>query len=283
MLKQTTPRWWRAVLAMLAVVLPLSGFAQTLIQADFTGVVVPQYTSSGTAARVPVMYRATVSNLTPNTLYRYYTQAGINTDLGTSATGAGNPLLITLGATPAATTYAYTSTASLSSTTAGNYATFRTNANGAYTGWFGFLNTGNTRFTAGNMLYMTIALAADATPTVVEKRLALDQTLKVLALGTGTTANDASGFKGNSSATPKNLVAVYDNVGGTGRPLGGTVVEAIAATGAVVTNLPTYYTTGAGDWNTLIPNVLPNGVRRVEQFSVVDGSVVGCTSDADGM
>ena len=283
MLKQTTPRWLRTVLAMLAVVLPLSGFAQSLTQADFTGVVVPQYTSSGTAARVPVLYRATVSNLTPNTLYRYYTQAGISTDLGTTATGAGNPLLITLGATPAATTYAYTSTASLSSTTAGNHATFRTNANGAYTGWFGFLNTGNARFTAGNTLYMTIALATDMTPTVVEKRLALDQTLKVLALGTGTTANDASGLKGNSSATPKNLVAVYDNVGGTGRPLGMTVVEAIAATGAIVTNLPTYYTTGAGDWNTLIPNVLPNGVRRVEQFSVVDGSVVGCASDADGV
>ncbi|GAB2717915.1 hypothetical protein GCM10011495_34080 [Hymenobacter frigidus] len=264
------------------LLLPLLGQAQNLTQADFTAVIVPQYTSSGTATRVPVLFRATVSNLTPNTLYRYFNQAGISTDLGTTTMGAGNPLLITPGATPAASAYAYTSTPSLTSTTATNYGTFTTNAAGTYTGWFGFLNTGNARFTAGNTVYPTIALAPDATPAVVEKRLALDQTLTVLALGTGTTANDATGFKGSSSATPKNLVAVYDNVAGTGRPLGLTVVEAIAATGATVASVPAYYTAAAGDWNTLIPNVLPNGVRRVEQRSVVDGTLVGCASDADG-
>ena len=281
MIIQITPRWWRALVGLLAVVLPLAGSAQNLTQAYFTGVVVPQYASSGTSSRLPVVYRATVSNLTPNTLYRYYNQAAISTDLTTANSGAGNPLLATLGATPAATTYTYTSTASL--TTAASYATFTTNANGAYTGWFAYLNTGNARFTPGNTLYMSIVLAPDASPTVVEKRLALDQTLTVLALGTGTTATDASGFKGNSAATAKNVVAVYDNVAGIGRPLSVTVVEAIAATGAAVTGTPAYYTTVAGDWNTFIPNVLPNGVRRVEQRSVVDGSVVGCASDADGV
>ena len=269
-----------ACLATLLLLLPLLGRAQNLTQADFTAVIVPQYTSSGTATRVPVLFRATVSNLTPNTLYRYFNQVGISTDLGTGNSGAGNPLLITPGATPAATAYAYTSTISL--TVAGGYATFTTSATGTYTGWFGFLNTGNARFTAGNTVYPTIVLAPDATPAVVEKRLALDQTLMVLALGTGTTATDATGFKGSSSATPKNLVAVYDNVAGTGRPLGLTVVEAIAATGATVSSLPAYYTAAAGDWNTFIPNVLPNGVRRVEQRSVVDGTLVGCASDADG-
>ena len=281
MLTQTTLRWRRALLGLLAVALPLTGFAQNLTQADFVGVVVPQYANSGTATRLPVAYRATVSNLTPNTLYRYFNQAGISTDLGTINSGAGNPLLLTLGPTTAATTYAYTNTAAL--TTAGSYATFTTNASGTYTGWFVMVNTGNARFTAGNTLYMTIVLAPDATPTVIEKRLALDQTLTVLALGTGTTATDASGLKGSSAATPKNLVAVYDNVAGTGRPLSVTVVETIAATGAAVGSLPAYYTAAAGDWHTAIPNVLPNGVRRVEQRSVVDGAVVGCASDADGI
>ena len=286
MLKLITPRWWRAVLALLAVVLPLAGRAQNLTQADFAGVLVPQFTSSGTATRLPIVYRATVSNLTPNTLYRYYTQAALLTSVGTAVSGAGNPLLITPGATPAASAYAYTSSASLTTTptpTAVGYATFTTSATGSYTGWFGFLNTGNAIFTAGNVVYPTITLAPDATPGTVEKRLLLDQGLRVLALGTGTTANDASGFKGSSAATPKNLVAVYDNVAGTGRPLGQTVVEPIASTGSAVASLPAYYTAAAGDWNTLIPNVLPSGVRRVEQRSVVDGTVAGCASDADGV
>ncbi|WP_035561727.1 IPT/TIG domain-containing protein [Hymenobacter sp. IS2118] len=277
MIKQNTPLWRRTLLALIALALPLASFAQNLTQADFTGLVVPQYTSSGTATRLPVLYRATVSNLTPSTLYRYYNQAGISTDLGGAVTGAGNPLLITPGATPAATTYAYSTSASL--TMAGGYATFTTNAAGSYTGWFGFVNTGNARFTPGNQVYMTIVLAPDATPTVVEKRLALNQTMTVLALGTGATATDATVLKGSSAATPKNLVAVYDNVAGTGRPLGVTVVEAI---GATIASVPAAYSTTAGDWTTLEPNSAGK-VLRVEQRSVVDGTVVGCASDADGI
>ena len=271
----------RALLAIFLLIAPLAGRAQSLTQAGFTGLLVPQYAGSGTATRLPILYRATVSGLTANTLYRYYTQAGISSDLGTTNSGAGNPLLITPGTTPAATTYLYTSSASLS--VAGGYATFTTDATGAYTGWFGYVNTGNARFTAGNVLYMTIVLATDAVPATVEKRLALDQTLTVLALGTGTTATDATGLRGSSAATPKNLVAVYGNEAGTGRPLALTVVEAIAATGAAVASLPAYYTTNAGDWNTLMPNVLTTGVRRVEQRSVVDGTLAGCASDADGV
>ena len=263
------------------LLLPLLGWAQNLTQAGFAGVLVPQYASGGTATRLPVEYRATVSGLTANTLYRHYTQAVISADLGTAAAGAGNPLLISSGTTPAATAYAYTSSASLS--VAGGYASFTTNAAGSFTGWFGFVNTGNGRFTAGNALYMSIVMPTDAAPATVEKRLALDQTLTVLALGTGTTATDATGLRGSSLATPKNLVAVYGNEAGAGRPLSLTVVEAIAPTGAALTGVPAYYTTAAGDWNILVPNVLSTGLRRVEQRSVVDATVVGCASDADGV
>ena len=55
MLKLITPRWWRAVLALLAVVLPLAGRAQNLTQADFAGELVPQFTSSGTATCLPIV------------------------------------------------------------------------------------------------------------------------------------------------------------------------------------------------------------------------------------
>ena len=74
----------RALMALFLLIAPLVGRAQTLTQTGFTAVLVPQYAGSGTATRLPIIYRATVSGLTANTLYRYYTQAGISTDLTTT-------------------------------------------------------------------------------------------------------------------------------------------------------------------------------------------------------
>ncbi|GAA3925336.1 hypothetical protein GCM10022406_09190 [Hymenobacter algoricola] len=261
--------------------LPLLGRAQILTQADFTGVVVPQFMGSGTATRLPVMYRATVSNLTPGTLYRYFTQGATNSaagggsvDIGGSGTGAGNPLLIN----STSGTYSYTTAPTF--TTAGTYETFITDATGSFTGWFGFVNTGNGRFTGGNVVFPAIALAKDATPTITEKRLALNQGITVLTFAATAGAANGTFIKGASFATPRNLVAIYDNAAGAGRPLGVTVVEPISVTIASV--IPGYSTT-SGSWNTITPNTNANGVQRVEERSVSTGSVVNCNNDTDGI
>ncbi|KAA9327185.1 T9SS type A sorting domain-containing protein [Hymenobacter busanensis] len=271
-------RWLTAIMLLC---LPLASWAQSLTQADFTGVIVPQYMGSATATRLPVVYRATVTNLTPGTVYRYYSMGATNAttgggtvDIGGTGTGAGNPLLIS----PNGATYSYTSAPNL--TTAGNYESFTTDASGSYTGWFAFVNTGNARFTGGNVVYPTLTLAKDATPAVIEKKLALDQGITVLTYSaTAGTANSGTFIKGASSATPKNVVALYDNTAGTGRPLTVAVVENIGVTiGSAVTG----YSTTAGSWNSIIPNTLPNGVRRVEERSVTTGSVLNCNTDGDG-
>ncbi|SHI91508.1 hypothetical protein SAMN02745146_1901 [Hymenobacter daecheongensis DSM 21074] len=272
---------WRFLLQLLVLLgLPLLGRAQALTQADFTGLIVPQYMASGTATRLPVLYRATVSNLTPGTTYRYYTQGATNSatgggaDIGGTGSGAGNPLLVN----GLSGSYSTTSTASL--TAAGGYETFTTDATGSYTGWFGLVNTGNTRFTGGNVVFPTIVLAPNATPTVIEKRLALNQGITVLTFAATATATSGTFIKGNSFASPRNLVALYDNTTGTGRPLAVTVVEPISVT---ITGVIPGYTTSSGDWNTLIPNANASGVRRVEERSVASGSVVNCNTDADGL
>ncbi|RYU74634.1 beta strand repeat-containing protein, partial [Hymenobacter persicinus] len=273
---------WRFLLQLRVLLgLPLLGHAQTLTQADFTGVVVPQYLGSGTATRLPVLYRATVSNLTPNTLYRYFTQAATNAttgggtvDFGTTSGGAGNPLLIN----NASGTYTYY-TGSVNLATAGSYETFMTDAAGSFTGWFGFVNTGNARFTGGNVVFPTITLGKDATSSVVEKRLALNQGMTVLTFAATAGAPNGTFIKGNSFATPRNLVAIYDNTAGSGRPLAVTVVEPISAT--IASTVPGYSTT-SGSWNTIVPNANANGVQRVEERSVTTGAVVNCNTDADG-
>ena len=248
-----------------------SGQAQNLTQTGFAGVLVPQYMASGSSTRLPIMYRATVSGLTANTSYRYYTQAALATVFGTASSGAGNPLL------PISGNFLTLSSPGL--TTAGTYDTFTTDANGSYTGWFGFVNTGNAAFTAGNTVYPSITLNAGGTGTAISKRLALDVGILVQAFATTAGANNCSFIQSTSSATAKNIVVLYDNVGGTGRPLAIVPAESIGvAIGSVITG----YSTSAGTWNTSIPNNNANGVRRIEQRSLSAGAIVGYSTDADG-
>jgi len=279
-----------ACLATLMLLWPQFGQAQNITQVDFTSVVAPQYLSSGNNSgsttnpgpRLAYVFRATVTNLSPNTLYRYYTQASTATDFGGTGS-AGVLLLINPGATPAATTYTTVSTGSLS--TAGSYATFTTDANGAYTAWFGFVNSTNARFTtAGNVVFPVIIMATDATPTTIIRR-ALDQSAAVLNYSTTAGLPNGSLLTGSSSATPKDLVFTYDNVAGTGRPVSGALVESVGiATGTTQTGANAYtYSTAAGDYTSVLPNALANGIRRVEERSVVTGAVLNCNSDADGV
>ncbi|MBO2008921.1 T9SS type A sorting domain-containing protein [Hymenobacter negativus] len=283
----------KKLLLALITTLPLAGWSQSLTQADFTGVVVPQYLSSGnnsgsatfSGPRLAIVFRATVSNLTPSTLYRYYVQAATASEFTSSASGAGVLLLIAPGATTAATTYTSVSTGSLS--TAGSYATFTTDATGSYTGWFALVNSNNaSRFQVpGTVLFPTITLATDATPATVVARRALNQSMTLLSFTSGAGANNGTLLTGSSAATPKNVVFTYDNAAGTGRPLSGAVVESIgAATGTTQTGTNAYtYSTTNGSYTTVVPNTLTTGVRRVEERSIVTGAVLNCNTDADGV
>jgi len=114
----------RAGLLWLCFLIAIATQAQNLTQSGFVSVLTPYFMANGTSTRLPVMYRATVTGLTPSTTYRFYTQAAIADNLGGTNPGAGNPLLVnTDGAT-------YTYTTSPSVTTAGGYESFTTDASG---------------------------------------------------------------------------------------------------------------------------------------------------------
>lgn len=229
--------------------------------------------SSGDATRLPVIFRATITGLTPSTSYRYYNQLATDADLTANNSGAGNPLFISQDGL----TYTYATGTSL--TTAGRYGTFTTDASGNYTGWFGAVNTGNAKFAGGALLYATLTLG-DATGTSLGRR-ALSVPFKVLAYSTAAGTNNGSFLKETTSgATSKNIVAIYDNTAGTGRPL---YVAPVEATGATIASVVPGYTTAAGGWNAIIPNDNANGVRRIEQLGVANASIIGCSTDDDGI
>ncbi len=267
-----------------------TGVSPLLQKINFTSVSTPQFMGSGTASRIPTMFIAKVSNLLPNTTYRYYTQASLPSDLGTTAGGAGNSILIDNTVTPVALTYS----SSLSVATANGYGKFTTNANGNFIGSFGFIHTSNSRFTAGNFVTPTITLTQEGN-TFVQYRFALNDSIKVLQFSTTTGANDGSFINGASLAIPGNLVGLWSSVTGgfinnqvSERPVSMTISEnpsIVSGNGGSIwgTSFIAGYDLSTGSWNTIIPNINNNGVRLIQQLDLVTGEVIGCNSDDDGI
>lgn len=243
---------------------------------NFQGEIVPQYmATAGTSNRLPVVYKARVSGLTPNATYRFISRGATQRDLGKAQDGAGNPLFLNPGGSTL-----YTTQPRLR---AGVSGTFTTDAQGAFSGWFSFVPTGNSRFGQDSLVYPSLSLNGGtnaATDTVALNRYALNMTIKAVALGTS--ANQGTGIWGNSQATAKNAVALYDNAAGQGRPLSTAVVENIAAT---IASQPTWYGNNVagqnGAWGTMLPNDLASGVLNITQYAV-DGSIVGNNTSANG-
>mgnify|MGYP003619141041 CR=1 FL=1 len=248
-----------------------------MVQSNYEGIIVPKNICSGGTTRLPYIYRAKVTGLTANTKYRYYTQAVRYTDFGGTNSGAGNPVLIN------GTNFRYTTSTSLSNPA--GYDSLTTDASGSYTGWFGFVNTGNARFTAGNYVYPSITLDSAGNGTA-KYRFALNDSILVLGYSDSATVTSGTGLYGISLANAKNIITVYDNVNNTGRPLSVVYVESVGFDTTSMPSLVQFYKdsviTRSGRWGTVIPNILPSGVRRVNVLRLSDASIANFSSDADG-
>lgn len=263
---------------VLLLILLINDSNAQVAQGNFTGVTVPQYICSGTSTRLPYIYRATVSGLLPNTYYRYYLNACVRTDFGSTNSGAGNPLFIN------GSNFRYSTSTSLS--TYPGYDSLLTNANGTYTGWFGFVHTGNTRFTAGNYIYPTITLDSAGSGVAVY-RFALSDSIKVLSFATAVNSTSSTGLYGISFATPKNIITTYDNTDNTGRPLTVAFVESDGIDTVAMPSLVKYYKDSVdsrnGRWGTFLPNMLPGGLKRINVLRLSDGEIIRSSTDSDGI
>jgi hypothetical protein len=251
-----------------------------MVQSNFTGVLVPQYMCSGTSTRMPYIFRATLTGLQPNSIYRYYTQACRYTDFGTTNSGAGNPVLINVSGQ----SFRYTTSTSLSNSA--SYDSLFTDTSGNFTGWFGFVNTGNARFTAGNYIFPSITLDS-AGNGVTKYRFALNDSIFVLKYTDSAITSAGTGIYGISQANPKNVVSLFDNISNTGRPLAVAYVENAGIDTAVLTSLVGYYKDSVilrnGRWGSVIPNLLANGIRRVNVHSLLTGVVLNYNIDSNGI
>ena len=103
------------------------------------------------------------------------------------------------------------------------------------------------------------------------------------------TANvrSGTGLYGISASLPKNIISLYDNTAGTGRPLSMTYVESDGLDTTVMASLVQYYKDSvdgrAGRWGTIVPNMLPGGVKRVNIHNLSNGLIANFSTDADGI
>ncbi len=246
-----------------------------------TEIIYPQYMQGKAGTnnnRVPYAYRVQINGLLPSAAYRYYNTVVEAID-GHTTDGAGNVIFATSSGD-----FVKTTNGGLS--TAGNYGEFTTNASGEYTGWFITEPTGNARFTASGFVYMQIILNNGAGGSSVDARLTLDNGVYVMDFGTNPFLGQGTGIRSLSGAPAKDFVFLYDNESGTGRPISGTFAESDGTSGG--TDYVTFYYSDvngiAGAWGTIIPNILPNGIRRIERRLLSDANIgVGTSTSPDGM
>lgn len=227
--------------------------------------------------RLPFAFRARITNLKPNSTYRFINQAVNDTD-GPTSGGAGNPVFVTGNNFVRATNPGFA--------TAGQYGEFATDASGNYTGWFVIEPTGNARFTPGAEVQMRIRLNDGMGGTTAVHYLTTSGMVQVLNFGTTADAASGTAIRANTSASPRNFAFIYDNTAGASRPLYGTSIETTGLDYASNTSFPAFYRQEVGGvngaWGGIVPNINSAGVRRYEERSLTTGLVVNSRTSEDG-
>ncbi len=229
--------------------------------------------------RLPLSFYATISYLKPNATYRYYNKTVLAND-DITADGAGVTILVNADGT-------FTRTTTNSMGTAGQYGEFTADNMGNYSGWFMVESTGDNRFTPGNDLNMRIMLNNGMGGTSVAVRITTDASASVVNFGQAYDDVTGTGIRGISLATAGNMVYVYGNEAGTGQPLYGSSIETTGIPYNTFNNYADFYGSEVsgvnGSWGGIVPNVMPEGVRRIEERSRTTGLLVNVWTSTNGV
>jgi hypothetical protein len=273
----------------------------------------PKYMEGNSGARgeerygIPYVYRAKITGLAPQTTYRYINNVVSFTDQNTGV----SPLILPPGNVPPGTPGYIAGNFFMPPIPDGqqgnggdgslltrNYGQLTTDNTGSYTGWF-IQETSDVNGSQGPV-FLRISLndptAADPTEIAYQLHSPDNQPLLILGMSprenfdlSAATYGTAIRSTPATSGIPKNFVFLYDNIEGTGRPVAGTFIEDDGVASALSSGLtglaPFYYNNVNGvngAWGAMVVNNDPNGIRRIEQRSLADGSLVGYNTSADG-
>lgn len=256
-------------------------FAQTVSE-----VYLPKYVyaaGAATANRTPYVCRLTLSGLTPNATYRYYCRFA--PAAGSATLGEGAFIYVKQSGD-----FLRMPTPNLASTaTIPQYGELTADAAGAYTGWFMVEPGTSTTFNAGNSVRIRIFLNNGAGGLTVVTRPTTSsspsQLITVVNFGNNITDGTAIRSTPVTGGTGKNFVLLWDkaNITGIDRPVAGTIIE---SDGLDATGFAGFYATDVNGidkaWGAILPNDLPNGIRRISQYSLASGNETGYKLSSDG-
>lgn len=251
-------------------------------QPEIIGEIVPQYIQgiNGTnATRLPFAFWVNIGNLIPNATYRYINQVVTEGD-GPTTNGAGNIIYTH----PSGNFYR---TSSPSFSVDGAYGTFTADVNGQFSGWFITEPSGNARFTPGNEVFFRIRINDGNDGTTAVNYLTTNTAATVINFGSESNDVQGTGIRATSASSPKNFVFLFDNATGSGRPLYATTIETIGIDYNASTTWAEFYRNEVasvdGSWGGIVPNVNAAGIRRIEERSFTNGSIVETFSSDNGI
>jgi hypothetical protein len=249
---------------------------------SLTTVILPRYIEGVNPTnlnRIPFAFRVRMTALNPDSTYNYFNQVVLSSDSATTS-GAGNCIFVSMSGN-----FVRTTNPSLS--TAGACGSFTADGTGAYEGWFITEPTGSARFVPGAYIFMRVILNDGEGGTKKATELTTADSVRVVNLGTASDSLSGSGLRCTSSWIAKNFVFLYDSTGGGGRPISGSLIESDGTDNSVANKYAAFYGNNvdgvAGAFGLVLPNQLPNGVRRMEERSLTDGTIVASATDSDGV
>ena len=259
-------------------------FSSELFSQSLTSVLLPQYIegnyAGGNSNRIPFVYRAKLTGLLANKTYHYINQVIISSDAATQS-GAGNCIFKSV------TGNFFRTTGPGLDKTVGNYDSLTTDLTGAYEGWFITEPTGNARFTPGKYVFMRITLNDGAGGISAVTRITTPDSVRVVKLNPAVSDSTGTGLLCVSSGNPKDFVFTYDDKTGTGRPISGSFIESEGTANTTGNSYAPFYADSVenvnGAFGVVIPNLLPNGIRRIERRSLTTGAIIDTAKDDDGI
>ena len=231
--------------------------------------------------RIPYVWRVRIDGLQPGGTYRYGNRVATDAeDWAPTDDGAGNFFVV-----PGHGGDFVRSTSRprfLATDLNLRHAELTASEDGVWEGWLVTEPTGNRRFTPGNAVRMLLILNDGAGGEEPAWFLSTDSIVTVIGLGGG--ESRATGIHGRSVSAPRNMILLYDNPEGTGRPLAATVIERSGV--AFDNRFAPFFLDQVAErplrWGSLIPNELSTGVRRIEERHLGDGEIFIASSDPDG-
>ncbi len=227
--------------------------------------------------RTPIIFKLMINGLTPGSTYKYYPRLISIADTASNAgnPGAGSPIFMRKPGN-----WGTASTPTLS--TSGSHDTFVADNGGQYIGWFGVLNTSNSRFNPGNAVYPILVYQEVGSGMPIQKEFIYDS---INLISYGTSSSDGTGIYGSSFSKSKDIIMLHDtNNTFLQRPV---IITYTENEGLGLSRTPYWYNTNVngttGSWGTIIPNNLAGGIKAISHRDLNTDTLIYANYETDGI